>query len=171
MPPKRKAKVAAFEPEARPEKKQELEPACCSEPVPLGSTSEEGINALLPWLALGYGPVRTSGKDKQCGIRALWRSFIDARETLKSEGETLKLVTQAQFVKWMGSDKYRSKVEKYMQLPANNYLSAAIRRDIRKGMLQTDDLSSEQIRLLLEVANEEMGTNFVVGFVGLAVQV
>ena len=116
--------------------------------------------------------MKTSGGANQCGIRALWKSFRDAREAMKQPGEEIKHATQKQFVNWMKSDRYKAKVEELMHNPAYAYLTdkdgnvdKEARNEIRAGSLQTDNLSSEQILLLSQVANEELGTNFVVGFI------
>jgi hypothetical protein len=142
----------------------EEEPVECDRPVPFDTdnASEESLNALLPWFAMGYGPVQTKQVAKGNGIRALWRSFTDARELLKEDGETLKPATQLDFLKWMESDNYRTKVEKLMH---KEEMSEEEKEIARAGMFQTDDLISTQLCLLLQVANEAVGTNFGVGFI------
>jgi hypothetical protein len=44
-------------------------------PLPPLRLSEEAAPALLPWLAKGFTPIRTSGKNNMCGLYALWRAF------------------------------------------------------------------------------------------------
>src|SRR5882757_7205634 len=72
-------------------------------PLPPLRLSEEAAPALLPWLAKGYTPIRTSGKNNMCGLYALWRAFRDAQDALKSPNEKIKHLTQAQFRGFLNS--------------------------------------------------------------------
>ena len=81
---------------------QEATPEPCKRPVPLTKGSDEGYNALLPWLAMGYVPIK-SGTAKRSGIPALCRSFKDARDAMTVDGEDIKKhVTQGQIHRMYG---------------------------------------------------------------------
>jgi len=72
---------------------------------PPTKTTPTARRSLFPWLALGFGPAKTSGDGLKCGINALHRSYRDARDALAAPGAArIKHVTQKDFRDLLGSD-------------------------------------------------------------------
>jgi hypothetical protein len=92
-------------------------------------------------------------------------AFERCGEEMKADGEKIRQATQGQFIEWMQSDQYKIKIDEVVKRPEYKGYTDAEREEVREEMLDTDDLKREQIMALLDVANAELGTHFVVGFI------
>lgn len=109
-------------------------------PLPPLRLSEEAAPALLPWLAKGFTPIRTSGKNNMCGLYALWRAFRDAQDALKSPNEKIKHLTQAQFHGFLNSREYNTMADKVVQAQAQLGFGNANHSELREILAQESNL-------------------------------
>jgi hypothetical protein len=118
MPPKKvdkksgKAEKAPAKPEKAKPKYKKPTPMppdireAMGKPIPT-RTSASTRNSLFPYLALGFTPVETSARGWLCGVNALWRSYRNARDALKSpDDEPIKHATQKVFQGLLRSKEY-----------------------------------------------------------------
>ena len=81
--------------------------AVMDQPPPT-QTNSTHRHLLLPYLALGFAPTPTSGANYECGLRALWKAYRDARDALRAPGTpSLKHATLTDFRNLLGSEVYR----------------------------------------------------------------
>jgi hypothetical protein len=76
---------------------------------PPTQTNSTHRHLLLPYLALGFAPTSTSGANYECGLRALCKSYRDAREVLRASGApTLRHASLIDFRALLNSEVYRN---------------------------------------------------------------
>ena len=109
-------------------------------PLPPLRLTDEAAPALLPWLAMGFAPVKTSGKDEMCGVYALWRAFREAREALKDPGEKIKHISQATFLGFLGSQEYNEMAEKVVNVQAEMGFGSDNNEELREILAQASNL-------------------------------
>jgi hypothetical protein len=116
-------------------------------------------NSLLPYLALGFTPVKTSGGGNLCGINALQRSFKEARIALNPPG-TPKIknadhIGQAGFRKLLRSARYNAIVQEHLKSTGiDEMMEGPQKKALIDDMFNLKDLDISQLILLLRLANE-----------------
>lgn len=119
-PPKKKGKKGMkFTAPKKPQKttisQPQPDPKFCNKKLPPLVLTDDVSSALLPWLAKGFAPVKTSGAGNLCGANALWKAFREAREALKEPDEKLNHLTQKTFHEFINSERYNALVDKVVK--------------------------------------------------------
>ena len=130
-------------------------PPAATELIPFNGNSEDR-GALLPYLALGFIPLSTTGGAHMCGLHALRGSYNAARRALRPAGApAIADISANQFTQWFNSDEYSAEVEAEMLVIGSD----------RADLEAVDNLSLNQLRLILRVSNNSQGTNFRLGVI------
>jgi hypothetical protein len=114
-------------------------------------------NSLLPYLALGFTPVKTSGVQQLCGINALWRSFKEARIALQPpNGPDIRHLTQKDFKDLLSGKVYEELADEYLEnnLGVNQILDEDVRQEQIDNVKRTENLDLTQLNFLLKAANQ-----------------
>ncbi|PMD37690.1 hypothetical protein L207DRAFT_586027 [Hyaloscypha variabilis F] len=135
---------------------------------PATRTTPISRNTLLPWLALGFGPVKTSGARLLCGINALWRSYIDARDALLAPGAVpiARHKTQRDWLELRNSQIYQDVFEEYLaKYNSQGALTEAQLQEERDNFQRPRDFDYNNLNILLQAANRSWGTDFDLGVI------
>jgi hypothetical protein len=81
---------------------------------PLHLTADTRLT-LLPWLAKGFCPSHTSGKNNLCGVWALWRAFREAQAALNLPGEKINHISKERFDALLKGSKYRQLADRVVK--------------------------------------------------------
>ncbi|KAE9364251.1 hypothetical protein N431DRAFT_563613 [Stipitochalara longipes BDJ] len=132
---------------------------------PTSTGSLAARNSLFPYLALGFGPVKTSGTGLMCGVNSLWCSYKHARETLAAPGDPpiAKHKTQKEFEALLKSQAYQDVFEEYLQDWKSPEMSEESLQEQRDEAQRPRDVNITSLSHLLEAANRSWGTNFELG--------
>ncbi len=139
---------------SRPGAPQEVKDAW-KQPIPTRVTAVVR-NTLLPYLTLGFTPVKTSGGGQLCGINALWKSFREARIALQSpDAPSIRHLTQQNFKDMLNSKLYKEIVANYLkdELKIDEIENEAVKKELIDNFKRKTNLDVEQLILLLRVAN------------------
>jgi hypothetical protein len=110
-------------------------------PLPPLALGDDAKMALLPWLARGFAPTRTSGQGKLCGLNALWRAFRDARDAMKVPGSAkIRHITQAQFKAFLSSTEYNAKVQEVLDSEVYAFFSDEQKEELREELTKKEYL-------------------------------
>jgi hypothetical protein len=145
MAPKKRQRFTAKKKAAPPKEKPIVlgplpDPIFFDLPLPPLRLTDEAAPALLPWLAKGFTPVKTSRKDELCGVYALWRAFREAREALKSPGEKIKHLSQTTFLGFLGGEDYNEMAEKVVNAQVELGFGSEDDEELREILAQTSNL-------------------------------
>jgi hypothetical protein len=134
-------------------------------------------------------PVQTSGAESMCGVRALTISLLAAIEALSITNVDTTLINVANFKKLIKGDRYKALVAEHLdktytpetieqtklyrigRLPPGTPYEEANDWKAEEGgyneqlesMTHPDYLEINQLQLLMEIVNEELGTCFRLG--------
>src|SRR4051812_165512 len=131
---------------------------------------EGALDALVPYLALGFGPVNTSGGDAMCGLNALHISLQAALNVHNFDsGPRAKEITRGELLKLLKSDDYTKAAQDRLNNPNGPYagmaLDNAVYLEHQQILLARTFLNVENIHLLLRLANQRWKMDFVLGVI------
>lgn len=110
-------------------------------PLPALALADDAKMAFLPWLALGFTPKKTSGRNNQCGIFALWRAFRDAARTMRAfDSPEIPHITQSRFAAFLSSDHYKAKVQEVLDSDIYAYSTNKVKDQLRRDLSKKDNL-------------------------------
>ncbi|KAF8859853.1 hypothetical protein BDZ45DRAFT_801317 [Acephala macrosclerotiorum] len=128
-------------------------------------------NAFLPYLALGLAPVTTSGRGLYCGINALHISYNAARKALAGPGNEPEPLPNKYFHDLFKSQAYGDAITTFLATQkAQGFWDgirdsdAEIARE-RRRLMSPNNLFEQQVATLLDMANHEQGTTFLLGII------
>lgn len=131
------------------------------QPAPFIPT-EPVQDALLPWLAMGWTPVFTrSGGGSLCGYYALRDSMVAAMDFFRLPG---RRPTVEGLQGLQASPRFGRRVDNYLGGLPDELPREDVAR-LRAALMESNNLESESLRILLELANEEFRTNFDLGVI------
>lgn len=140
-------------------------------PIPLRFEKIDEIDtktqdALIPYFAMQFTTVPTSGSKLECGLHALSISFQAAQNALRKPGTPEHLLIPIwQWREWLDSDLYKSACHEMAILQPGLQTNLERQDWARDLMASRNNLENAEISCLLRVANLKCDTDFQLGFV------
>lgn len=151
-----------------------------SGPIPQFRLPDETRLALLPWLAMGFGPVRTSASGLMCGLYALSKAFNAAQEALKAPKEEIAITPAGRLIAIFRGPRYKELATELIDLhklhgfatadidqefSAHSNLSIVSASHLKVSLICASNILQYQIYLVLTILNKEEGTDFALGYI------
>jgi hypothetical protein len=116
-------------------------------------------NLLLPYLALGFTPIKTNGGGSLYGINALQRSLKEARIAFNPPDapkiKNADHIGQADFRELLRSARYNAIVQEHLkETSIHKMKEGPQKKELIDNLLKQKDLDIFQLTLLLRLANE-----------------
>ena len=137
---------------------------------PVFFAGNDSLNALVPYLALGFVPQYTRNTGNLCALYALATSLRAARnlnsttpipEAQHFTGPQLTAIFQGR----NGSTEFQDKIEEVLRDGHHRSLDAATLAEHRRNYSAQGILDVQQIRIMLMILNDRMNTNYVLGYI------
>lgn len=120
-------------------------------------------DALLPYLHLNFRPTVTSGEGAMCGLYAMVMSLQAVRNLVEKIAPGYH-VSFDDAKKLFESNKYKSLV--HQKLAQTGLVrGTSLYKDMRKEWMQRNFLCIQQLSMIMELVNQELGTNYYLGVV------
>ena len=138
--------------------------------APVFFANPEAINALVPYLALGFVPQYTETTGNLCALFALATSLRAVRnlnsttpiqESDHFTAEQLRNLFQGNH----GLNEYLDMVEETLADDYHRSLDPVTLKEHKETYINLDNLDVQQIRIMLNVINARLGTNYVLGYI------